>query len=69
MVDQLAELKMLRSLQARINARTERFSRLLDEGAEQAVETALVEALGRLAERQQAIARAARDIVTGKTER
>jgi hypothetical protein len=69
LVDKLAELKMLRSLQARINARTESFSRLLDAGAEQAVEAELVAALGRLAERQRAIEQAARDIVTGRTER
>jgi hypothetical protein len=69
LVDKLAELKMLRSLQGRVNARTERFSRLLDAGAEQAVEGELVAALGRLAERQRAIEQAARDIVTGRTER
>ena len=69
LVDQLAELKMLRSLQARVNARTERFSRLLDAGAEQAGEAELVAALGRRAERQRAIEQAARDIVTGRTER
>jgi hypothetical protein len=69
LVDKLAELKMLRSLQVRVNARTERFGRLLDAGAEQAVEAELVAALGRLAERQRAIEQAARDIVTGRTER
>jgi hypothetical protein len=68
LVDKLAELKMLRSLQARVNARTERFADLLDEGAERAVAAELVAALGRLAERQQAIARAAREIVAGRTE-
>lgn len=69
LVDKLAELKMLRSLQARVNARTERFATLLDAGAEQAVEAELVAALGRLADRQRAIERAARDIVAGRTER
>jgi len=69
LVDKLAELKMLRSLQGRVNARTERFSRLLDAGAEQAAEAELVAALGRLAERQRAIEQAARDIVSGRTER
>jgi hypothetical protein len=69
LVDKLAELKMLRSLQARVNTRTERFSRLLDAGAERAVEAELGAALGRLAERQRAIEQAARDIVTGRTER
>ncbi|MFM7136477.1 MAG: hypothetical protein ACKO1M_05325 [Planctomycetota bacterium] len=69
LVDKLAELKMLRSLQGRVNTRTERFSRLLDAGVEQAQEAELVAALGRLAERQRAIEQAARDIVTGRTER
>jgi hypothetical protein len=69
LVDKLAELKMLRSLQGRVNARTDRFSRLLDAGSEQAAEAELVSALGRLAERQRAIEQAARDIVAGRTER
>lgn len=68
LVDKLAELKMLRSLQNRVNTRTERFARLLDAGAEAAAEPALIDALRRLAERQQAIERAARDIVAGRTE-
>jgi hypothetical protein len=68
LVNKLAELKMLRSLQLRVNARTQRFAQLLAEGAERADEPELLEALGRLAERQRAIAQAARDIVTGRTE-
>jgi hypothetical protein len=68
LVDKLAELKMLRSLQLRVNNRTQRFSQLLDEGTERATEPELIEALGRLAERQRSIERAARDIVTGRTE-
>ncbi len=68
LVDKLAELKMLRSLQMRVNSRTERFARLLEDGAEAAAEPALVAALRRLAERQQAIEAAARDIVAGRTE-
>ena len=59
---------MLRSLQLRVNNRTQRFSQLLDEGTERATEPELIEALGRLAERQRSIERAARDIVTGRTE-
>ena len=69
LVDQLAELKMLRSLQVRINTRTDRFAQLLGASTDQAEEPALREALRRLADRQQDIARAARDIVTGRTER
>ncbi len=68
LVDKLAELKMLRSLQLRVNSRTQRFAQLLDEGAERATQPELLEALARLAERQRAIERAARDIVAGRTE-
>jgi len=68
LVDKLAELKMLRSLQGRVNARTERFAALLDEGAEQTLAAELLAALGRLSERQRAIERAAREIVAGRTE-
>lgn len=68
LVDSLAELKMIRSLQMRVNIRTERFARLLTEGAEEAEEPELMAALERLADRQRAIERAARDIVGGRTE-
>jgi hypothetical protein len=69
LVDQLAELKMLRSLQTRINARTARLAELLGDASGQASEPALVDALRGLARRQRAIEEAARDIVTGRTER
>jgi hypothetical protein len=68
LVDKLSELKMIRSLQMRVNTRTKRFSQLLAEGVERAEEPELVEALARLAERQHKIERAARDIVSGRTE-
>ena len=68
LVDKLAELKMIRSLQMRVNTRTQRFSQLLDEGAEQAAEPELLDALERLAERQRSIQQAAHDIVSGRTE-
>lgn len=68
LVDKLAELKMIRSLQLRVNGRTKRFSQLIAEEGEQADEPALREALERLAERQRAIQQAAHDIVTGRTE-
>jgi hypothetical protein len=67
-VDKLAELKMIRTLQMRVNSRTKRFSKLLADGAEQADEPELIDALERLAERQHKIERAAHDIVTGRTE-
>jgi len=66
LVDALAELKMLRTLQVRVNARTQRLSRLLDE--DPADDPDVRGVLARLAERQRAIERAARDIVDGVTE-
>lgn len=68
LVDKLAELKMIRSLQVKVNTRTKKYAQLLADGAERAEEPELVEALGRLAERQRSIERAAQDIVSGRTE-
>ena len=68
LVDKLAELKMIRTLQLRVNRRTSRFSQLLADDTEKAGEPGLVEALGRLADRQERVERAAHDIVTGRTE-
>ena len=68
LVDKLAELKMLRSLQARVNARTQRLARLLDADDTPVAGTDLRAALTRLADRQRQIERAARDIVEGLTE-
>jgi hypothetical protein len=68
LVDKLAELKMIRTLQMRVNSRTKRFSKLLADGTEQADEPELLDALERLAARQHKIERAAHDIVTGRTE-
>jgi hypothetical protein len=68
LVDQLAELKMIRSLQLRVNGRTRRFAQLLGEGVERAAEPELRAALERLAERQRLVERAALDIVAGRPE-
>ena len=68
LVDKLSELKMIRSLQMRVNTRTKRFSKLLADGTEQADEPELLDAVERLADRQRKIERAAHDIVTGRTE-
>ena len=59
---------MLRSLQLRVNTRTQRLSRLVDAAEEQPGEPELRAVLGRLAERQRAIERATRDIVEGLVE-
>ena len=68
LVDKISELKMIRSLQLRVNTRTKRFAKLLTDGVERAEEPELLRALERLAERQHTIERAAHDIVTGRTE-
>ncbi|MFM8380356.1 MAG: hypothetical protein ACKOB1_13650 [Planctomycetia bacterium] len=68
LVDKTSELKMIRSLQMRVNTRTKRFAQLLTDGVERPEEPELLRAIERLAERQHTIERAARDIVTGRTE-
>ena len=68
LVDALAELKLIRSLQLRVNGRTQRFAALLGDGVEQADEPELRQALERLAARQRLIEKAAHDIVAGRTE-
>ena len=64
LVDLLAELKMIRALQMRVNRRTEQYSKLID--GEQADTAELLEALGRLAQRQQRIYEVTRDLEMGK---
>ncbi len=68
LVDKLSELRMLRALQARVNARTKRLATLIDvaDGDPVAADNRAV--LSRLVERQRAIEQAARDIVEGMTE-
>jgi len=68
LVDALAELKMIRSLQLRLNGRTQRFAALLGDGIEQADEPELRQAIEKLAARQRQIEQAAHDIVAGRTE-
>ncbi|MBX9788026.1 MAG: hypothetical protein K2Y37_03860 [Pirellulales bacterium] len=66
LVDQLAELKMIRSLQMRINRRTQTYGRLVE--GEQASRPELLEALQQLAERQERLERSTHDIATGKNK-
>jgi hypothetical protein len=66
LVDLLAELKMIRALQMRVNTRTQRYSKLIQ--GEQAQHPDLVEALKRLSERQQRIFRTTRDLDLGKNQ-
>ncbi len=71
LVDKLAELRLIRTLQLRINNRTNRLSDMLDDPADptgQVTEQDLVEQLQGLATRQLSIQRVTRDIVVGKGE-
>jgi len=64
LVDVLAELKMIRTLQVRVRTRTARYSKLVE--GEQARNAELIEALRQLAERQRQIHRITRDLEMGK---
>ncbi|MFN0055743.1 MAG: hypothetical protein ACKV0T_26670 [Planctomycetales bacterium] len=66
LVDQLAEFKMLRTLQLRVNHRTKRLGRLVE--GEQANDLDLIGQLQNLAERQARIQKATHDIATGKNK-
>ena len=66
LVDQLAELRMIRSLQMRVNRRTQTYTKLIN--GEQADKPELIEAIKDLAKRQDRIYRTTRDIVVGKNE-
>ena len=66
LVDTLAELKMIRALQMRVNRRTQRYAKLVQ--GEQADQADLLDALRRLAEQQKRIYRVTRDMELGKNE-
>jgi hypothetical protein len=69
LVDHLAEIKMIRALQMRVNTRTKRYAKLLADSNDpkgQAVDPDLQDALGKLAEREARVLRITRDIVLGK---
>lgn len=69
LIDQIAELKMIRSLQIRINRRTERLAKLLqdpDDPVGQANSADLESALLELSRREADVFRITRDIVVGR---
>ncbi len=66
LVDKLAELKMIRALQMRINRRTERYSKIIE--GDQAETPELLDALVKLAERQQRVFQATSDLSTGRND-
>ena len=66
LVNKLAELKMLRSLQYRVNRRTKQMGRLVE--GEQALDGDVVSQLRQLSERQAKVQKATHDLATGKTD-
>ncbi|MGE3778034.1 MAG: hypothetical protein AB7F89_12675, partial [Pirellulaceae bacterium] len=71
LVDRLAELKMIRSLQMRVNARTLRYARLLDnieDPVGRANDADLRQSISKLAELEQRVFEITRNIVLGKNE-
>ena len=66
LLNKLAELKMLRSLQLRINRGTKRLGRLFD--GEQAEQQDILDQLRILGERQRRVQKATNDIATGKNQ-
>jgi hypothetical protein len=68
LVDAIAELKMIRALQMRVNKRTVNYSKLVDGEEGQAEKAELIEALEKLSQREERIYRTTRDIVLGKNQ-
>jgi hypothetical protein len=68
LVDAIAELKMIRALQMRVNKRTGTYAKLVDGEEGQAEKAELIDALEKLSDREQRIYRTTRDIVLGKNQ-
>jgi hypothetical protein len=66
LVDKIAELKMIRSLQMRINKRTQTYGEMIQ--GEQAETPDLLKALDGLADRQQRVYKATADLQQGRNE-
>ena len=66
LVNKLAELKMLRSLQYRVNRRTKQLGRLVE--GEQALDVDVVSQLRQLSDRQSKVQKATYDLATGKNQ-
>ena len=66
LVNKLAELKMLRSLQYRVNRRTKQLGRLVE--GEQALDVDVVSQLRQLSDRQSKVQKATYDLSTGQNQ-
>ncbi len=68
LIEKLAELKMIRALQMRVNRRTDRYSKLIEPGHEQATKDDVLEALRHLGDQQKRVYEITRDLEMGKNE-
>ncbi|HTN77653.1 MAG TPA: hypothetical protein VL096_20490 [Pirellulaceae bacterium] len=71
LVDKIAELKMIKAMQLRVNERTQRFAKLIatpEDPTGQATEADLQQAIEKLGDRQSKLQRITRDIVLGKNQ-
>jgi hypothetical protein len=71
LVNQIAELKMIRTLQLRVNTRTQRFSKMLSDVEDpvgQAMDDDLSDSIRELSERQERIHKVTSDIILGKNQ-
>jgi hypothetical protein len=66
LVDKLSEIKMIRALQMRINRRTQRYGKIIE--GEQAETPELLDALAKLAQRQQRVYQATIDLSQGRND-
>ena len=66
LIEMIAELKMIRALQMRVNRRTERYSKLID--GEQASKEDVLDALRRLSEQEARVQKVTRELELGKNE-
>jgi hypothetical protein len=68
LIEKIAELKMIKALQLRVNRRTERYRALLEPGHEQTTKDDVFDALRRLGEQQRRVYQVTRDLDLGKNE-
>jgi hypothetical protein len=68
LIEMLAELKMIKSLQLRVNRRTERYSKLITDKEGQADKDDVIDALKILADQQARVYKVTRELELGKNE-
>ncbi len=68
LIERLAELRMIRALQLRVNRRTDRYSALIEPGREQTTKEDVLDALRHLADQQKRVYEITRDLEMGRNE-